>query len=288
MKKPHTRSALAAALLALALALALAAGPAAAQSIDLPRPSPLGKVSQMVGLTEISVEYSSPAVKGRTIFGGVVPWDELWRTGANAATKITFGKDVMIGSTRVPAGSYALFTIPGKTTWTVILNKNVNQGGTREYKQDLDLLRLTIAPQAIPKRERLAFIVADFGDDGASIDLEWDKTRLSIPVKLSTSEQAMASIKGLTDGSWRPYNAAARYLLDKKTDLDQALKLVDTSIGLKEDWFNVWTKAQLLAAKGKKADAAKLAERAQQLGARADYFFAADDVKKALADWKKK
>jgi hypothetical protein len=273
--------------LALALTPAIAPAPAAAQSIDLPRPSPLAKVTQTVGLTDITIEYSSPAVKGRTIFGGVVPWDELWRTGANAATKVTFSKDVTIDTTRVPAGTYALFTIPGKSSWTVILNKNPNQGGTREYKKELDLLRLQVTPRAIPRRERLAFLVADFGDDTANVDLEWDTTKISIPVKLATNDQAAASIKGLTDGSWRPYNAAARYLLDAKKDLDQALKLVEHSIALKEDWFNLWTKAQLLHAKGKKAEALRLLDKVDELGKKADYYFAADDVKKARVDWKK-
>ena len=285
MKSMFPRVALAA--LALALTPAVFAAPAAAQSIELPRPSPSGKVTQTVGLTDITIEYSSPAVKGRTIFGGVVPWDELWRTGANAATKVTFSKEVTIESTKVPAGSYSLFTIPGKAAWTVILNKNANQGGTREYKKELDVLRLSVAPKAIARRERLAFLVADFGDEAANLDLEWDTTRISIPLKLATNDQAAASIKGLTDSAWRPYNAAARYLLDAKKDLDQAMKLVDHSLGLKEDWWNLWTKAQLLHAKGKKAEALKLLDKVDDLGKKADYYFAADDVKKARVDWKK-
>jgi hypothetical protein len=285
MKSLFPRAALAA--LALALAPATFATPAAAQSIDLPRPSPNAKVTQQVGLTDITIEYSSPAVKGRTIFGGVVPWDELWRTGANGATKLTFSKDVTIADTKVPAGTYALFTIPGKQSWTVILNKNPNQGGTREYKKELDLVRFTATPKTIAKRERLAFVVADFSEDAASIDLEWDTTKLSIPVKLATNDQAAASIKGLTDNAWRPYNSAARYALEQKKDLDLALKLVEQSIGLREDWFNLWTKAQVLAAKGKKVEALKLLDRVDELGKKADYYFAADDVKKARADWKK-
>ena len=118
-----------------------AAEAAAAQQLELPRPSPSAKVSQVVGITEIAVEYSSPAVKGRKVFGGIVPLGELWRTGANGATKVTFSKDVTIGDKPVPAGTYALFTIPAKDSWTVIFNKNPNQGGTDQYKQDLDQLR---------------------------------------------------------------------------------------------------------------------------------------------------
>ena len=260
---------------------------ASAQQLDLPRPSPLGKVSQVVGLTEIAVEYSSPTVKGRKIFGGLLKDDELWRTGANGATKITFSKDVMVADKPVPAGSYALFTIPSsKNPWTIILNKNVNQGGTGQYKQAEDLMRFTLKPQAIPQRERLAFIISDFTDNTANIDLEWEQVRVSIPVKLKTDEQAAANIKGLTESAWRPWNAAARYQLEIKKDSDSALTLVNQSLSLKEDWFNVWTKSQVMAAKGNTKEAIALAEKAQTLGGKAEGFFAADDIKKSLAEWK--
>jgi DUF2911 family protein len=271
----------------LALALTVAT-PAAAQQLDLPRPSPLGKVTQTVGLTDISVEYSSPAVKGRAIWGGLVPYDDLWRTGANAATKITFSKDVSVDGKPVPAGTYALFTIPGKTAWTVILNKNPNQGGTREYKKELDQLRFQARPTAIPHRERLTFVIADFTEQSAAIDLEWEKLRVSIPVKLATDDQAAANIKAMAENTWRPYNSAARYLLETKKDYDGGLALVEKSLSLKEDWLNVWTKAQLLAAKGRFKDALPIAEKAKALGDKADFFFFSDEVKKALSEWKGK
>ena len=131
-------------------ALALVPAPAFAD-LELPRPSPFAKVSQEVGLTQITVDYSSPGVKGRKIWGALVPFDKMWRTGANQATKITFSKDVTFVDKAVPAGTYSLFTIPAKSgEWTVILNKNPNQGGTGQYKQDLDLLRFQARPQVIP------------------------------------------------------------------------------------------------------------------------------------------
>lgn len=273
--------------------LSLVAAPAFAQqpipSIDLPRPSPLGKVSQMVGVTEVTVEWSSPAVKGRKIWGALVPFDQLWRTGANSATKVTFSKDVKLDGKPVPAGSYALFTIPGKDAWTVILNKNVNQGGTREYKQELDAIRLTVKPATLPaSRERLTFLFSDTTESSTSLDMEWEKLRLSLPIKAATDEQIAANLKGLSDNAWRPWNNAARYLMEEKKDYDQALALVEKSLLLKEDWLNVWTKAQILAAKGKHKEAYPLAEKANALGQKAEYFFFADDVKKALADWKGK
>src|SRR5215469_12796306 len=115
--------------------------PASAQ-LQLPRPSPAAKVSQTVGLTEISVEYSSPGVKGRKIWGAVVPYGQVWRTGANSTTKITFSKDVTVADTPVPAGSYAFFAIPTAGEWTLILNKDFNQGGSAKYSKDLDVVRV--------------------------------------------------------------------------------------------------------------------------------------------------
>lgn len=259
---------------------------ASAQQLELPRPSPNAKVSQMVGLTEVSVDYSSPAVKGRKVFGGLVPFGQLWRTGANAATKITFSKDVTIEDKPVPAGTYALFSIPTATGWTVILNKNPNQGGTDQYKQDQDLARFMIKPQPIPPRERLTFLFNNTTESTTSLDMEWEKVRVSLPIKAATDAQVAANIKGLENGAWRPWNNAARYLLESKKDLDQAMGLIDRSLSLKEDWFNVWTKAQIVAAKGKAADACPLAQKAQALGEKTDSFFFAAEVKKAIADWK--
>ena len=272
----------------LTLLLALVPSVAVAQQLDLPRPSPLGKVSQVVGLTEIAVEYSSPAVRGRKVFPDVVPYDKLWRTGANTATKISFSKDVQVAGKPVPKGTYAIFTIPGKNEWTVILNKNPDQGGTDQYKQDLDALRFTAKPKAIAHREHLTFTFGDFNENGASLDLEWDKLRVTIPIKVDTDKQAAAAIAGLDDAPWRLFNQAARYELDIKKDYDKGLELVDKSLKLKEDWLNNWTKAQLLAAKGKYKDAYPFAEKANELGGKTQNFFFAEEVKKALTDWKKK
>ncbi|HEY3352898.1 MAG TPA: DUF2911 domain-containing protein [Polyangia bacterium] len=268
----------------LVLALALA-GPARAQGVDLPRPSPFAKVSQMVGLTEVIVDYSSPAVRGRKIWGGLVPYGKVWRTGANMATKVTFSKDVTIEGKAVPAGSYSLFTIPAQGAWTLILNKNPT-ASEQAYKQELDLLRVPAKTKAIGPRERLTFLFADTTENATSLDLEWAGLRVAIPIKASTPAQVAANIKDLEDGAWRPFNAAARYLLESKKDYAHALKLVDQSLSLKQEWFNSWTKAQILAAMGQKAEACPYAQTANTLGQKAPFFFYAADVKKALAAWK--
>ena len=255
--------------------------------LQLPRPSPAAKVTQTVGLTEISVEYSSPSAKGRKIWGGLVPYGQVWRAGANQATKVTFTKDVTVGSCPVPAGSYAFFVIPTANEWTLILNKDFNQNGADKYKPELDAVRLQVQPKAVVHRERLAYLISDFTDDAASLDLEWEKLRVSLPVKLGTRAQALANIKTMAEGAWGPYNSAARYMLETAKDYDAGLQLVDKSLAAKEHWFNLWTKAELLAAKGKRKEALVSAQKAKQLGDQTPQaFFLAEDVNKALREWK--
>lgn len=286
-----TRSRLAG-LAAVGLNLALWSQPRPARAeLDLPRPSPFAKVSQDVGLTQIIVDYSCPGVKGRKIWGALVPFDKMWRTGANVATKITFSKDVTFVDQPVPAGTYSLFSIPAKSgEWTIILNKNADQPGTaRDYKPELDFVRVKVHAKPAPHRERLAFMFSDFSDDKASLDLEWEKLRVSIPIKVNTAEQAMANINKELDNAWRPYANAARYMLETKKDYDAGMKLIDQSLALKEDWFNVWIKASLLAAKGNFKDAHAQAQKSFDLGQKVGpMFFLQEEVKKALQEWSKK
>lgn len=271
-----------------ALAAVAFSSSAVAQQIDLPRPSPLGKVSQVVALTEIGVEYSSPAVGGRVIWGGLLPYGELWRAGANAATKVTFSKDVNIGGTAVPAGSYAFFLIPNKEgPWTAILNKDTTQGGTASYKKELDVVRVDVTPAAIGNRERLAYMVANGTNDSATIDLEWEKVRISVPVKLNTEAQVAANIKAVEDGNVDPYTAIANYERMIKQDYDLGLTYAEKSIRIQPTWQNQWAKAQLLAAKSKYKDAVAALEKAIALGKDAPKFFA-DQSTAQLKEWKSK
>jgi hypothetical protein len=274
--------------LTLVAAVALTSTTAFAQQLELPRASPNAKVSQVIGVTEVSVDYSSPGVKGRKIWGGVVPYNQVWRAGANSATKITFAKDVTIDGKPIAAGSYAFFVLPTPTKWTLILSKNANQFGAFTYKKEDDVLRVDVRPQPAPMRERLAYQFSSFNDAGGSLDLEWEKVRVSLPIKVHTDEQVAASIKGFENNGWSAWAQAARYELDKK-HIDNGMKLIDTSIQLKETWLNVFVKAQLLAAKGNYKEALPLAEKAKEMGEKdsADFFLKAD-VDNALKTWKTK
>jgi hypothetical protein len=276
----------------LALLAALFAGTAAAQEppkLVLPQPSPGATMKQTVGLTDITVAYSSPAVRGRKIWGGVVPFDELWRAGANQCTKVTFSTAVTVAGKPVAAGTYCLFLLPARTGWTFVLNKDTSLWGTDGYKAESDVLRVPASTSVIPARERLAFQVLDFNEEGGTLALEWDTSRIGVKFEVATRAAVLAAIRALQTDDWRPYASAARYLLEAKTEPALAMKLVDRSIQLKEEWSNLWVKSQLLAAAGKPEEAVALAQRAQELGKKSpNYSYYAEDVAKAVAEWSKK
>lgn len=255
--------------------------------LKLPALSPEAKVVQTAGLTTITIDYSSPAVKGRKIWGGLVPLDKVWRAGANHATTITFSQPVTIGDKEVAAGTYAFFAIPGAAQWTLIVSKQSDLWGSDEYKPENDVARVTVKPQAIGNRERLVYLVTNFDNAQANIDLEWEKVRVTLPVKLKTAEQAASNIKALDNPS-NQYTAAARYYFEEK-DYANTVVYADKSLAVQESWLAYWVKAQALAAQKKFKDALPLAEKANTLGQQnPERFFFAADVKKALTDWKGK
>jgi hypothetical protein len=255
--------------------------------LPLPAPSPSASVTQTVGVTDITVAYSSPGVKGRAIFGGLVPWGELWRTGANAATRITFSRDVTVAGSAVKAGTYSVFTIPNEASWTVILNSNPD-AGTATYDKKLDILRFEAKPSAVPQRERMTFVFSETADDSVRLDLEWDKTRVSLPITVGTEAFAKADIDGYVTLAWRPLASAARYAAASLKDPERAMQLIDASIAVQETWFNVWTKAGFMAETKDKKGAYLLAQRAYELGKDDKSFFWKAEVEKALKEWPKK
>ena len=267
----------------------LVSSAALAQAPELPAPSPKAKVEQRVGLTDFTVDYSSPAVKGRKIWGGLVPLNEPWRTGANAATKLTASRDFTFGDKPVPAGTYSIVTIPGASTWTVILNKKLDLGGTSQYDQKDDVARVDVPAATAGPRERMTFLFSETTDDATRLDLEWESLRVSVPIKVDTKAQVRAGIDKSIGDAWRPHFAAGRYLLDTGGDLDTALGYLDTSIGIKPTWWNNWIRAQILAKKGRSADAVVAAQKALDLGKNDEAFqnFFKADVEKSVADWKK-
>lgn len=271
-----------------AAAAAAVVTPAVAQSLEVPAPSVKAKVEQRVGITDFSVDYSSPAVRGRAIWGGLVPYDKIWRTGANASTKLTASRDFTFGETAVPKGTYSVFTLPGASSWTVILNKNADVS-TGEYDAKEDAARVKVSPATSGARERMTFLFSDTTDNATRLDLEWAALRVSVPIKVDTEAHVKASIDKTIADSWRPHYQSGRYLVESGGDLDTALRYLDTSIGLKSTWWNNWWRAQALAKQGRTADAVAAGERALEIGKGDETFeqFFKADVQKTVDGWKK-
>lgn len=264
--------------------LTSAAGRAAPDLLLAPR-SPAASVAQTVGITTITVDYNSPAVAGRAIWQAVAPPGVPWRTGEGPVPTIRFGRDVVFAGTAVPAGSYALLTIPSATDWIVILNRDTQLTAMADYRPSHDVARGVAQVEAVPHRERLTFLFPDFSDEEASLALEWGDRRICIPIRVHTTQQIESAIRALDDG-WRWYADAAVYLLETKKDYEGGLRFIDQSLRLTENWQNLWIKASLLAAVGNYPEARQQADRAYQLGRKEGSAFTIESkVQAALAAW---
>jgi hypothetical protein len=270
-----------------ALAFCCTTSIAAAQALDLPAASLKAKVEQRVGITDVTLDYSSPAVRGRKIWGTLVAYDKVWRAGANAPTKLTVSRDFSFGGTKVPAGSYTVFMVPGKASWAVALNSDL-AAGENTYDAKKDVARVTTKPVALPAlRERLRYTLDDPQDDKVTIALEWERVRIAVPLTIDTATLVNASIEKLTTDAWQAPFTAASYL-HRVGQTDRALAQVDRSIAIKSNWRNEWLRAQIQQKKGNKAEAVAAANRAQELG-KGDKVYE-DNVKadlvKTVASWK--
>lgn len=225
---------------------------AAAQE-RMPQASPAAMVKQTIGLNEVAVTYHRPGVKGRKIWGGLVPYGQVWRTGANEATNISFAEDVTIEGQALPAGTYALLTIPGEKEWAVIFNKNAKAWGSFGYKEDQDALRVKVTPVSATNEESLSFRFQNVTLESAKLVLAWEKLEIPFLVKnkadtnarvLAGLEEKIASAK---PGDPGPYIEAAAYCYDQKVNLEEAMKWIDKAIALKSTLYGHFVKSELLA-----------------------------------------
>lgn len=232
--------------------------------LKVPAPSPSGTVKQAVGLSDITIEYSRPGVKNRVIFGDVVPFGKVWRTGANAATKITFGEDVKVEGNAVAAGTYAIYTVPNKDNWEVMLYKDLTLGGNvADYKKENELVRFTVKPKTLnDKVETFTIDVADVTPSSANIEINWEKTRVSFSVVSDIDTKIMKSIETNVINDNRPYFQAASYYYDNNKDLAKASEWVDKAIASnpKAFWM-VMLKAKIQAKQNDKKGAVASAEK---------------------------
>lgn len=254
--------------------------------LSLPRPSPLAKVTQQVGVTDISVTYFSPGKRGRAIWGGLVPYGQLWRTGANGATVLSLSHDATIGGTKVKAGTYAIFSKPGQTSWWVMINTNYKTGGTRGYHEKNDVAKFEAKPQTSADRERLTFLFENTTENSTDLCLEWAGVKIAIPIQVDTKSYAAANIDAALKHGWRPYFEAARHYYSI-ADYKKARTYIDQALALHKNWWNSWLKAQIMGKQHKLLQALKHAKRAQKLGAN-DYVyknFFAQVVAQSVASW---
>lgn len=200
--------------------------------LKTPAPSPAQTLKQAFALSEITIDYSRPSVKGRTIFGDVVSFGKVWRTGANASTKITFGEDVKVEGNDVKAGTYAIYSVPDKDSWEIMLYKDLTLGGdVASYKKEDEVLRFKVKPTALSSNvETFTINVADVTPSKANIEIQWEKTRVAFSVVADIDSKIMKNIENTVIKDNKPYFSAASYYYENDKDMKQALEWVDKAV----------------------------------------------------------
>ncbi len=258
-------------------ALVLGAGAALGQlpPLTVPQASPAASVSQTVGLTEITISYHRPAVNKRKVWGGLVPYNEVWRAGANENTTITFSTPVTVGGKQLPAGTYGLHMLPGETEWSVMLSSVASAWGSFSYDEKEDVVRFKATPKTVAdSEERLEYRFENPTNDSVQVVLEWEKLQLSFPITVDTKAVVLASLKGELRGlprfGWQGWNQAAQWCLTNDADLDQGLAWADRSIAAATNFTNLRTKAGILEKKGDTKQAAELRDRSMKIATEAE------------------
>ncbi len=276
--------------LSVAVALTIASTTTINAQLKVPAPSPSQTIKQAMGLSDITIDYSRPGAKGRVIYGDVVPFGKVWRTGANSATKITFGEDVKVEGNAVAAGTYALYTVPNKESWEIMLYKDLTlAGNVADYKKENELVRFTVKPKALnDKVETFTIDVADVTANTANIELNWEKTRVTFNVVADIDSKIMKNIESNVINDSRPYFQAATYYYENNKDLAKASEWADKAIAANPKGFwIVLLKAKIQAKQNDKKGAVASAEQVIVLATEAkndDYVAMA---KKLIAENKK-
>jgi len=239
---------------------------ASSQTLKTPQPSPTQTIKQDFGISSIELIYSRPGIKGRKIFGDLVPWGKVWRTGANSATRIKFSDDVTIGGQTLKAGEYAIYTVPNEKEWEIIINKGSENWGT-DYKQEDDILRVKASPVKLESPiETFTMQFANVKPNSADLQIMWDKTLVSVPITTDIDQKIMAQIDNVMNKDTRPYFSAAMYYMETGRDLNQAVAWFDKAIEQNPNAYWVYhQKANALAKLGKKDEAKVTAQKSMDL-----------------------
>jgi len=263
---------------------------------DLPAPSPASTVMQRVGLTDFTVVYSRPGVKGREIFGDLVAFDKVWRTGANKATAITFNTPVKFGETKVPAGTYSIFTIPGKESWKVMLNSELELYGSGDYDEANDVLQMEVSPTMVSMTETFTIDFQNIMDGKANLVIRWADMQIAIPVEVDVQSKAISNIDEAINSAkegdlWRVYRNAAAYYSRNDIDQEQAMEYINKAIELNpESWYSYLLKGEVLYNSGKAKEAVMAAKKAMEMGvaeaeAKGGKFSYTEMVEEAIESW---
>ena len=238
----------------------------ASAQLKTPAPSPTQTIKQDFGLSSIELVYSRPGMKGRKIFGDLVPWNKVWRTGANSATRIKFNDDVLIGGQALKAGEYAIYTVPNENEWEVIINKGSANWGT-EYKMEDDIFRVKVKPMKLDQSvESFTMQFGNVKPTSADLQIMWDKTAVAIPITTDIDKKVMAQINSQVIKDSRPYFQSAMYYLENGKDLNQAVQWFDKAIEQNPNGYWIYhQKANALAKLGKKAEAKAVAQKSMDI-----------------------
>jgi hypothetical protein len=250
------------ALVTLFFALQASAQPA----MPVPQPSPKAMVSQTIGITDVVISYHRPSVNNRKVWGDLVPFDQVWRAGANENTTISFSTPVKIEGKDVAEGTYGLHMIPTQTAWTVILSKNSTSWGSFTYNQDEDALRVTVSPQAADMQEMLKYEFDNVTRTSATVALRWEKLLVPVKIEVDTRANVLANarssyLRGLAGFTWQGFYQAAGYCLQNNMNLEEALAWIDKSIAIAENGNNLFVKGSILEKLGRGQEAAAVENR---------------------------
>jgi len=283
----------------LTLSLVVSFSVLAISQLNLPRKSPKASTAYTIGMTEVTINYSSPAVNERKIWGKLEPWDKVWRAGANEATTIEFSTDVVMEGKELPKGKYAFFVIPRETgEWTAIFNKVADQWGAYRYNEAEDALRVDVKVKMKKvSEERLTYSIVDQAMDKGYIRLGWGKMRMYLRFRVNFVDEAVANIEAAVKTAeekdlWSIYGQGADFLLNNDTQLDKAKEWALKSTELFNHSWNWWIRAQVLAANGDYLGAVESAEQSAKHAAanEKDRFYdsAKVEIEATVAKWKAK
>lgn len=238
-----------------------------AQSLKTPAPSTTQTVKQEFGLGAIDLSYSRPNIKGRTIFGDLVPYGAIWRTGANNATTLTFSDEVMIGGKKIAPGKYGLLSIPGAKEWTLIITKQTDVTSPSAYKQEMDVVRITVPAVEMPfPTETFLMLFDNVKNNEIELNIVWEKTMVTLSIKADIDSKIMGQIDNLMNKDNKPYYNAAMYYMDNNKDLNQAAVWLEKATAQAPNAYWVWyQKARCMAQLGKKADALAASVKSMEL-----------------------